>query len=68
MLKVNVTNETNRLKSVILGTAVSNGATPTVEEAYDPKSLEHIRRERILLKKIWLPKWRLSKMRSKSTA
>ncbi len=43
MLKVNVTNETNRLKSVILGTAVSNGATPTVEEAYDPKSLEHIK-------------------------
>lgn len=43
MLKVNITNETNRLKSVILGTAQSNGATPTVEEAYDPKSLEHIK-------------------------
>jgi N-dimethylarginine dimethylaminohydrolase len=42
MLKLNVTNETNKLKSVILGTAVSNGPTPTVEEAYDPKSLEHI--------------------------
>lgn len=27
---------------VVLGTAVSNGKTPTVEEAYDPKSLEHI--------------------------
>jgi len=25
-----------------LGTAVSNGSTPTAEEAYDPKSLEHI--------------------------
>ena len=42
MLKLNVTNETNKLKSVILGTAVSNGPTPTAEEAYDPKSLEHI--------------------------
>lgn len=26
----------------MLGTAVSNGPTPTAEEAYDPKSLEHI--------------------------
>ncbi|GIM48889.1 dimethylarginine dimethylaminohydrolase family protein [Capnocytophaga stomatis] len=43
MLKVNVKNETNRLKAVILGTAQSNGATPTAEEAYDPKSLEHIK-------------------------
>ncbi|GJQ07610.1 hypothetical protein CAPN010_17680 [Capnocytophaga cynodegmi] len=43
MLKVNIKNETNRLKAVILGTAQSNGATPTAEEAYDPKSLEHIK-------------------------
>lgn len=42
MLKLNVKNETSRLKAVILGTAVSNGPTPTAEEAYDPKSLEHI--------------------------
>lgn len=42
MLSLNITNETNRLKSVILGTAISNGPTPKVEEAYDPKSLEHI--------------------------
>lgn len=42
MLNLNITNETNKLKSVILGTAVSNGPTPTAEEAYDPKSLEHI--------------------------
>lgn len=42
MLKLNVKNETSRLRTVILGTAQSNGATPTVEEAYDPKSLEHI--------------------------
>lgn len=43
MLKLRVTNETDRLRAVILGTAVSNGATPTLEEAYDPKSAEHIK-------------------------
>lgn len=43
MLKVNIKNETNRLKAVILGTAQSNGTTPKAEEAYDPKSLEHIK-------------------------
>lgn len=42
MLKLNVKNETSRLRAVVLGTAVSNGPTPTVEEAYDPKSREHI--------------------------
>jgi hypothetical protein len=26
----------------VLGLANNNGPTPTVEEAYDPKSLEHI--------------------------
>ena len=41
-MKIQIKNETNRLRSVILGTAQSNGATPTPEEAYDPKSLEHI--------------------------
>lgn len=43
MLQVNVKNETSRLKAVVLGTAQSNGPTPTLEEAYDPKSLEHIK-------------------------
>ncbi|MFD2598345.1 dimethylarginine dimethylaminohydrolase family protein [Sphingobacterium corticis] len=43
MMKISVRNETSKLKSVILGTAVSNGATPTQDEAYDPKSLEHIK-------------------------
>lgn len=42
MLKLNVRNETGRLSAVILGIANSNGPTPTAEEAYDPKSLEHI--------------------------
>lgn len=42
MLQLNVHNETSKLKAVVLGTAVSNGSTPTADEAYDPKSLEHI--------------------------
>ncbi len=42
MLNLNVKNETSRLRAVVLGTAESNGPTPTAEEAYDPKSLEHI--------------------------
>jgi N-dimethylarginine dimethylaminohydrolase len=42
MLSLNVKNETSKLKAVVLGTAISNGSTPTVDEAYDPKSLEHI--------------------------
>ncbi|MFD2543601.1 dimethylarginine dimethylaminohydrolase family protein [Lacinutrix gracilariae] len=43
MLKLNVKNETSRLRAVVLGTAVSNGPTPSLDEAYDPKSLEHIK-------------------------
>ena len=42
MLLLNVNNETSRLRAVILGSAFYNGPTPKVEEAYDPKSLEHI--------------------------
>lgn len=42
MLKLNVKNETSRLRAVVLGTAISNGQTPSIAEAYDPKSLEHI--------------------------
>lgn len=43
MLQLNIQDETSRLKAVVLGTAENNGPTPTVEEAYDPKSLEHIK-------------------------
>lgn len=43
MLQLNVKNETARLRAVILGTAESNGPTPEAHEAYDPKSLEHIK-------------------------
>lgn len=42
MLQLNVKNETSKLKVVILGCAKSNGPTPTADQAYDPKSLEHI--------------------------
>ena len=42
MLQLNVKNETSRLRAVVLGSALHNGPTPTAEEAYDPKSLEHI--------------------------
>jgi N-dimethylarginine dimethylaminohydrolase len=42
MLELKVNNETSRLRAVVLGTAVNNGPTPSIEEAYDPKSLEHI--------------------------
>lgn len=42
MLELNINNETSRLRAVVLGSAVNNGPTPKVEEAYDPKSLEHI--------------------------
>ena len=42
MLHLNVKNESSRLRAVVLGSAVNNGATPTANEAYDPKSLEHI--------------------------
>ncbi len=42
MLELNIHDETSRLRAVVLGLATSNGPTPTAEEAYDPKSLEHI--------------------------
>ncbi len=42
MLPLNIKNESARLRAVVLGTALSNGPTPTINEAYDPKSLEHI--------------------------
>lgn len=43
MLQLNINDEVSRLKAVVLGIAKSSGPTPTVEEAYDPKSLEHIK-------------------------
>ncbi|GAB5565685.1 MAG: arginine deiminase family protein [Winogradskyella sp.] len=42
-MKLNINNETSRLRAVVLGTAKSNGPIPSIEEAYDPKSIEHIK-------------------------
>ncbi len=42
MLDLNIKDETSRLRAVVLGSALNNGLTPMAEEAYDPKSLEHI--------------------------
>ncbi len=42
MLELNIKDEISPLKAVVLGTAISCGPTPAPEEAYDPKSLEHI--------------------------
>lgn len=41
-MKLNIKNETSRLRAVILGTAESNGSTPKVEDCYDPKSRQHV--------------------------
>lgn len=43
MLELNIKNETSRLRAVVLGTAESNGPIPSIEDAYDPKSIEHIK-------------------------
>ncbi|SIQ27829.1 dimethylarginine dimethylaminohydrolase family protein [Maribacter ulvicola] len=43
MLQLNVNDEISPLKAVVLGIAKSSGPTPTLEEAYDPKSKEHIK-------------------------
>lgn len=42
-MQLHIVNETALLKAVVLGTAKSNGKVPTIEEAYDPKSIEHIK-------------------------
>lgn len=42
MIELQINNETSKLKVVILGIANSNGPTPLLHEAYDPKSIEHI--------------------------
>ncbi|MFV8327822.1 dimethylarginine dimethylaminohydrolase family protein [Flavobacterium sp. ZS1P14] len=42
MLALHIENETSRLRAVVLGSAINNGPTPKADEAYDPKSLEHI--------------------------
>ncbi len=41
-MKLNIKNETGRLKSVVLGQPNSMGAVPTLEESYDAKSYHSI--------------------------
>ena len=41
-MQLRATNEWANLKKVVVGTAQSMGGTPALEEAYDPKSKEHI--------------------------
>jgi N-dimethylarginine dimethylaminohydrolase len=43
MIKLNINNETSRLRAVVLGRADSNGPIPELKDAYDPKSAEHIK-------------------------
>ena len=45
MIKLNINDETSRLRSVLLGTARSNGGVPSLEDAYDPKSMLHIKQK-----------------------
>lgn len=43
MIQLNVENEYDRLEVVVLGTANSCGGRPHLDDAYDPKTKEHIR-------------------------
>ena len=42
-MNLRAVNEWDALHTVVVGTAQSMGGTPLLEEAYDPKSKEHIR-------------------------
>lgn len=42
MLELNIKNETDTLHAVVLGIANDNGPEPALNDAYDPKSREHI--------------------------
>lgn len=55
MLKLNVKDETSRLRAVVLGSAESCGPTPKLENAYDPKSALHIKAGTYPLEKDMIP-------------
>lgn len=44
MIQPRIKNETARLRKVVLGLADDFGGEPALEDAYDPKSKEHIRK------------------------
>jgi len=43
MMKINIENESGKLKSVVLGIANDFGGIPNEEECYDPKSRAHVK-------------------------
>ena len=43
MIKINIDNESGKLKSVILGIANDFGGMPSIKDCYDPKSRVHVK-------------------------
>ena len=43
MIKINIENESGKLKAVVLGVSTDFGGTPKVEDCYDPKSRAHVK-------------------------
>ena len=43
-MELNINSETSPLKSVVVGIAEDFGGTPSLKDAYDPKSKEHIKK------------------------
>ena len=43
MISLNINNETSQLEAVVLGIPDDFGGVPSIKDAYDPKSKEHIR-------------------------
>lgn len=43
MIRLNINDEVSRLRKVVIGRADSSGPVPKLEDAYDPKSAEHIK-------------------------
>ncbi|MFY0689357.1 MAG: amidinotransferase [Cyclobacteriaceae bacterium] len=43
MMKLNIQDETSQLEAVVVGIANSSGGIPQIKDAYDPKSIEHIK-------------------------
>ena len=51
MLNINIENEYSRLKTVILGIADNLGNPPSESDAFDPRSLYHIKNNSYPLEK-----------------
>ena len=43
MIKLNIENESGKLKAVVLGIAIDFGGIPNLEDCYDPKSRAHVK-------------------------